>query len=213
MILTPLCTWIPAIGTGLCYLKSKRENVTPDPNYVSGSKSCQLPEGGHPTPRFRVDKRKSNHQVPKFYPGFRNGNHQLPRFSWPIREKVQNHQTPRFRVDNRKSNHQVPKFNPGFRNGNHQLPRFSWPIKEKVQNHQTPRFRLDKRKSNHQIPKFHPGFRNGNHQIPRFRADKRKCKNNDEYCEQWSKLGDCDHKVYGPYMKKYCKLSCNLCTR
>lgn len=170
MILTPLCSWIPAMGTGFCYLKSKRENVTSDTNYVSGSKSCQLPE--LPNPRFRVDKRKSDHQVPNIYPGFKNGNHQLPRLSWPIREKVQNHQTPRFR--------------------------------------------FDKRKSNQQIPKFHPGFRNGNHQIPRFRADKRKrkrkCKNNDEYCEQWSKLGDCNHKVYGPYMKKYCKLSCNLCT-
>ena len=50
MILTPLCSWIPvregaATGTGLCYLKLKRENVTPNvTDYVSGSKYCRLPE-------------------------------------------------------------------------------------------------------------------------------------------------------------------------
>ena len=179
--------------------------MTPDPDYISGSKNCQLPEWlketvqNHPTPRFIFDKRKGNHQIPRFYPAFRNGNHQIPRF----------------RFGKRNRNHEIPRFYPGFRNGNHQLPRFSWPIKEKLQNHQTPRFRLDKRKRNHQIPRFYPGFRNGNHQTLKFRSNerKRKCKNNDKYCEQWSKLGDCNHKVYGPYMKKYCKLSCTLCTR
>ena len=34
-----------ATGTGLCYLKLKRENVTPNvTDYVSGSKYCRLPE-------------------------------------------------------------------------------------------------------------------------------------------------------------------------
>ena len=154
----PSCQyWTFDKGTGNCYLKSKRENVTPHPYYISGSKNCRLPE-------------------------------------WS-KEKVQNHQTPIFR----KPNHQIPGFFQGFRNGNHQ----------------TPRFRFDKRKRNRKVTRFYPGFRNGNHQTLKFRANKRKrkCKNNDKYCEQWSKLGDCNHKVYGPYMKKYCKLSCNLCTR
>ena len=34
-----------AVGGGLCYLKLKRENVTPNvTDYISGSKYCQLPE-------------------------------------------------------------------------------------------------------------------------------------------------------------------------
>ena len=146
---------------GFCYLKLKKERVTPDPDYISGSKNCQLPE-------------------------------------W-LKETVQNHPTPRFIFDKRKGNHQIPRFYPAFRNGNHQIPRF----------------RFGKRNRNHEIPRFYPGFRNGKHQTLKFRANKRKrkCKNNDKYCEQWSKLGDCNHKVYGPYMKKYCKLSCTLCTR
>ena len=185
MILTSLCTWTPAMGNGLCYLKSKRENMTPDPYYISGSKKCRLPEWSqerlrnHQTPIFR----KRNHLIPRFNSAFRNGNHQILRF----------------RANKRKHNRKIPRFYTGFRNGNYQ----------------TPRFRFDKRKHNHEIPRFSPGFRNGNHRTLKFKANKRKrkCKNNDKYCEQWSRLGDCNHKVYGPYMKKYCKLSCNLCTR
>jgi hypothetical protein len=158
----PSCQyWTFQKREGLCYLKLKRERVTTDPSYISGSKKCRLPE-------------------------------------WS-KEKVQNHQTLIFRADRRKRIHEIPRLIPAFRNDNHQ----------------TPRFRFEKRKRNHKIPRFSPGFRNGNHRTLKFKANKRKrkCKNNDKYCEQWSRLGDCNHKVYGPYMKKYCKLSCNLCTR
>ena len=177
-------------------------------------------------PRFRFDKKKSNLETPKvktdkkkFWSNetdskcqnndkychlFQESSQLLNKVtnflknvitklqnSRPIKEKVKNN--PRFRVDKKKS---YPRFRASNRNFNHQ----------------TPIFRFDKRERNRQIPRFYPGFRN--HQTLRFRADttESKCKNNEENCANWSKLGDCDHKVYGPYMKKNCKLSCDLCT-
>lgn len=41
-------TWGKGTPTGPCYLKTKRENVTPNlKSYVSGSKNCRLPSEGN----------------------------------------------------------------------------------------------------------------------------------------------------------------------
>ena len=43
--LEPSCHYWTFDKSGFCYLKSKKENVTPNiPVYVSGSKYCRLPE-------------------------------------------------------------------------------------------------------------------------------------------------------------------------
>ena len=50
----------------------------------------------------------------------------------------------------------------------------------------------------------------------RHRVDKsveKDCKNDETYCKEWSELGHCDHSVYGPFMKKFCKFSCNVCNK
>ena len=181
-------------------------------------------KSNHQTPKVKADKKKSNHQTPKFWPNetkskcknndkycylFEESNKLLNKVtnflkkviaklssSGPIKEKVQNHQNhqnPRFRVDKKKSNLQTKEV----------VPRLLDPI-----------FRASKRNFYHQIPRFRTDKRKSYHRTPRFRANtsESKCKNNEEHCEQWSKLGDCDHKVYGSFMKKNCKLSCNLCT-
>ena len=39
------------------------------------------------------------------------------------------------------------------------------------------------------------------------------CKNDEKYCKEWSELGHCDNSVYGPFMKEFCKFSCNVCNK
>ena len=182
---------------------------------------------------MKANKKKSNHQTPKVKANKKKRNHQTPKGK--ANKKKSNLQRPRFRFDKEKSNLQTPKVKTNkkkfwsnkteskcqnndkychlFQESSQLLNKVtnflknvitkltkSGPIKEKLQNRQTPRFRASNR--------------NFYQQIPRFRTDKTesKCKNTEEHCEQWSELGDCDHKVYGSFMKKNCKLSCNLCT-
>ena len=192
----------------------------------------------HQTPKVKANKKKRNHKTPKVKANKKKSNSQRPRFRFD--KNKSNLQTPnrkKFWSNKRGTKCQNnDKYCHLFQESSQLLNKVtnflknvitklqnSRPIKEKVKNN--PRFRVDKKKS---YPRFRASNRNFNHQIPRFRADKRKsyhqtlrfmphtteskCKNNKEHCEQWSKHGDCDHKVYGPYMKKYCKLSCNLCT-
>ena len=61
-----------ATGTGLCYLKLKRENVTPNvTDYVSGSKYCRLPEWSkstgttyiRPNIKFRFSKKATKFET------------------------------------------------------------------------------------------------------------------------------------------------------
>ena len=196
-------------------------------------------KSNHQTPKVKANKKKRNRQIRKVKADKKKSNRQRPRFRFD-KKKTPKVKTEKKKFWSNKTESKCQnndKYCHLFQESSQLLNKVtnflkkvitkltkSGPIKEKLQNRQTPSFRVDKKKSNlqtkkvvprHLDPRFRASRRNFYQQIPRFRTDKTesKCKDTEEHCEQWSKLGDCNHKVYGPYMKKYCKLSCNLCVR
>jgi hypothetical protein len=187
-------------------------------------------KSNHHTPKVKVSKRKSNHQTPKVKANKKKRNRQIRKVK--ADKKKSNRQRPRFRFDKKKtpkvktekkkfwSNKTESKCQNNdkychlFQESSQLLNKVSNFLKKvitKLQNSGPIKEKASKRNFNHRIPRFRTDKRKSYHKTLRFRAES-KCKNNEEHCEKWSKFGDCDHKVYGPYMKKNCKLSCNLCT-